>query len=181
MYVFMTVVFLHVPFFMAGHSLRKSGAEDVAFWLQYWLIFGLIFVLENFFDGSNFWFYIPKLLFLGWCFHPKYRGAMTIYEAGAAILSFTVAHRSISSHSDMHTTNSAESSNPSTEMDLKVCSYCYSRTVVLVLVQYRPSFYPYLSLEGDCGWSIRPSSHGQRVDRFLLSAEGKGVSLITFA
>ncbi len=156
---------------MAGHSLWKRGAEDVAFWLQYWLIFGLSFILENFINGSNFWFYFPKLLLLAWCFNPKYRGAMTIYETGAAIVSSCVARLSISNHSEMHSSIAAETINPSNTMDLKVC-YCYSRTVVLLLVQYRPSFYPYLSLEGDCGWSIRTPSHGQRDDRFLLPAEG---------
>ncbi len=143
----------------------------MTFWLQYWLIFGLISTLENFISGSNFWFYLPKLLLLVWCFQPKYRGATIIYETGGAILSSCGSHLSISKHSEMHTPTAAETTSPSNTMDLKVCS-CYSSSVARLLAQYRPSFYPYLSLEGDCGWSIRTSSHGQRNDRFLLPAEG---------
>eukprot|EP01084_Bolivina_argentea_P135156 238220_1 len=114
------IVSVTATYYPIRESLWKRGAEDVAFWLQYWLIFGLSFILENFINGSNFWFYFPKLLLLAWCFNPKYRGAMTIYETGAAIVSSCVARLSISNHSEMHSSIAAETINPSNTMDLKV-------------------------------------------------------------
>ena len=71
----------------AVHSIRaiesEDGGDDDKKWLTYWMVYGLLNVLETFF-GFIFYF-IPywdwvRLGFFVWLLLPNFNGAMVLYE-----------------------------------------------------------------------------------------------------
>jgi len=53
-------------------------------WLMYWIVYGIFTCVEHYSDTALSWipFYNPfKLVFLLWCFLPRYNGATTIFQA----------------------------------------------------------------------------------------------------
>lgn len=84
------LVGLLFPVYLTYKCLTDSDKEDTEdnederkFWLVYWIIFGLVEVLESIFKAVLFklpLYNIIKLTFLIWLQHPSTRGAITIYE-----------------------------------------------------------------------------------------------------
>ncbi|KAJ1734581.1 ER membrane protein DP1/Yop1 [Coemansia biformis] len=66
-------------------AIESPGKEDDAQWLTYWVVFGLLNVVEYFTGFLLYWFpfyYLIKLGFLVWLMLPSTRGAERLYTAG---------------------------------------------------------------------------------------------------
>ncbi|KAJ2770702.1 ER membrane protein DP1/Yop1 [Coemansia nantahalensis] len=66
-------------------AVESPGKEDDAQWLTYWVVFGLLNVVEYFTGFILYWvpFYYPiKLGFLMWLMLPATRGAERLYTTG---------------------------------------------------------------------------------------------------
>lgn len=71
------------PSYMSFKAIRNNNEEGIVHWLMYWLIFGLLTLLDKCigFLFSLIPFYpIIKLLFIVWLFYPKTRGAHKLYK-----------------------------------------------------------------------------------------------------
>ena len=72
------------PAFMSFLALESNGSDDDKQWLTYWVIFGLFNIVDQW---SGFilhfipFYFVFKLCFLVYLFHPSTRGATTIYNA----------------------------------------------------------------------------------------------------
>ena len=72
------------PCFMSFLALETEGREDDKQWLTYWVVFGLFNIVDQF---AGFiltfipFYFLLKLCFLIWLFHPITTGATTIYDA----------------------------------------------------------------------------------------------------
>ena len=72
------------PAFMSFLALESDGADDDKQWLTYWVIFGLFNIVDQW---SGFilhfipFYFVFKLCFLVFLFHPSTKGATTIYNA----------------------------------------------------------------------------------------------------
>jgi hypothetical protein len=47
------------------------------------VVFGTLTLFESLIDGAFFWlpfFYVVKIAFLVWCFHPSTKGALVVYS-----------------------------------------------------------------------------------------------------
>jgi receptor expression-enhancing protein 5/6 len=69
------------PTYATIRALESKSREDDTEWLMYWVVFSMIFILENF-DWLVNWvpfFYPLKVTFLLWCMLPKYKGAEWVY------------------------------------------------------------------------------------------------------
>lgn len=69
------------PFYGTLVSIEsKKGRQN---WLKYWVLLGLVGVMENLIHIIVYWipFYYPlKAVFLVWAMHPKYEGASIVYD-----------------------------------------------------------------------------------------------------
>ncbi|KAJ1797467.1 ER membrane protein DP1/Yop1 [Coemansia sp. RSA 2399] len=66
-------------------AIESPGKEDDTQWLTYWVIFGLLNVVEYFTGFLLYWFpffYVAKLGLLVWLMLPATRGAEKLYHAG---------------------------------------------------------------------------------------------------
>lgn len=71
------------PAYMTFKTIEQDDEKEHVYWLTYWVVYGLFSVAEAISDVLLFWlpYYYPlKLGFLVWCFVPKYRGCVTVYE-----------------------------------------------------------------------------------------------------
>ncbi len=72
------------PAFMSFLALETEGTEDDKQWLTYWVCFGLFNIIDQW---SGFilhfipFYFVVKLCFLVYLFHPSTMGATTIYNA----------------------------------------------------------------------------------------------------
>jgi len=72
-----------VPIYDSFKALRQPGGADVPFWLTYWVVYGSLSLFESFIDEVFFWlpfYFLFKIGFLIWAFHPNSRGALVIYD-----------------------------------------------------------------------------------------------------
>ena len=88
------IVGVAYPAFMSFVALESEGTDDDKQWLTYWVVFGLF----NIFDQIagiilRFipFYYVLKLAFLVYCFHPSTTGSLHIYEG--LILPFVKEHK----------------------------------------------------------------------------------------
>ena len=71
------------PCFMSFLALESDGRDDDKQWLTYWVVFGLFNIVDQF---AGFiltfipFYFLLKLCFLIWLFHPITTGATTIYD-----------------------------------------------------------------------------------------------------
>jgi len=72
------------PAYLSAQAIKRENAQELVFWVGYWLVFGLMIVVEDFFD---YWFYhaswgpvyfFIKIFFLLWCFFPSTQGARMV-------------------------------------------------------------------------------------------------------
>jgi hypothetical protein len=72
------------PMYMSYKTIEKPTMELLKQWLMYWIVYGIFTMFEHYSDTALSWipFYHPlKLVFLLWCFLPRYNGATTIFQA----------------------------------------------------------------------------------------------------
>lgn len=80
---FLSNLFAFYPLYSSFKALRTSTKEDDQFWLTYWVVYGTLALAESLVDGVFGWmpfYYIGKIVFMGWCFHPQTKGALVIYH-----------------------------------------------------------------------------------------------------
>ena len=71
------------PVFMSFHALESDGKDDDKQWLTYWVVFGLFTIADQcagFILRFIPFYYVLKFACLIWLFHPKSRGATTVYN-----------------------------------------------------------------------------------------------------
>jgi receptor expression-enhancing protein 5/6 len=78
------IVGVAYPAFMSFVALESEGADDDKMWLTYWVVFGsfnifdqIVGVILRFIP----FYYVLKLAFLIYCFHPSTNGSLQIYDA----------------------------------------------------------------------------------------------------
>ena len=79
---FVSNLFAFYPVYNSFKALRSPSPSDDQFWLTYWVTFGTLSLFESLIDGVFAWlplYYIAKVVFLCWCFHPQTKGALVIY------------------------------------------------------------------------------------------------------
>ena len=80
---FLANAFAFYPLYSSFKALRSPQTSDDQFWLTYWTVFGTLALVESLVDTSFSWmpfYYIAKIVFMGWCFHPQTKGALLIYH-----------------------------------------------------------------------------------------------------
>lgn len=68
---------------MSFHALESDGKDDDKQWLTYWVVFGLFTIADQcagFILRFIPFYYVLKFACLIWLFHPKSRGATTVYN-----------------------------------------------------------------------------------------------------
>ena len=71
------------PVYASFKAIQSVEKDDDTQWLTYWVVYGFFSLVEAFADVLMAWipaYYLCKLIFLVWCFHPKTRGANTVYQ-----------------------------------------------------------------------------------------------------
>jgi len=71
------------PAYASFKAIESKGTEDDTLWLTYWVVYSFFNLLEFFSDWLLFWlpfYFLLKLVFLVYLFHPTYRGAVFIYS-----------------------------------------------------------------------------------------------------
>lgn len=78
------VIGVAYPAFMSFVALESEGTDDDQMWLTYWVCFGCFSILDQF-AGILLrlipFYYVLKVAFLVWLFHPSSQGALTIYKS----------------------------------------------------------------------------------------------------
>ena len=80
---FLANAFAFYPLYSSFKALRTPQASDDQFWLTYWVVYGTLALAESLVDASFSWmpfYYLAKIAFMGWCFHPQTKGALLIYH-----------------------------------------------------------------------------------------------------
>jgi len=80
---FISNLFAFYPLYSSFKALRSPLPEDDQFWLTYWVVFATLALFESLIDGVFFWlpfYYVIKVIFLIWCFHPDSKGALIVYK-----------------------------------------------------------------------------------------------------
>ena len=71
------------PVFMSFIALESDGGEDDKQWLTYWVVFGILNIIDNFagfiLSFIPFYFFL-KLCFLIFLMHPSTKGATMVYN-----------------------------------------------------------------------------------------------------
>ena len=77
------VIGVAYPAFMSFVALESEGQDDDKQWLTYWVVFGC-FTIADQFAGIILslipFYYVLKVAFLIWMFHPSSLGSMTVYN-----------------------------------------------------------------------------------------------------
>jgi receptor expression-enhancing protein 5/6 len=71
------------PAYISLHNIEYNKSPDNEQWYTYWIIFGMLSILDTFSGFILRWFhlyYISKLLFFVFLMHPQYQGAKYIYN-----------------------------------------------------------------------------------------------------
>ena len=77
------VVGIFYPAFMSFVALESEGKDDDKLWLTYWTVFGVFHIVDQF---AGFilafvpFYYVLKIGFLIWMFHPATQGAIVMYD-----------------------------------------------------------------------------------------------------
>ena len=78
-----TLIGVAYPAFMSFVALESEGEDDDKQWLTYWVVFGTFSIIDQF-TGIILslipFYYVLKVAFLIWMFHPTSQGATTIYD-----------------------------------------------------------------------------------------------------
>ena len=78
------VIGVAYPAFMSFVALESEGEDDDKLWLTYWVVFGA-FTIADQFAGIILslipFYYVLKVAFLIWMFHPSFQGALTVYDS----------------------------------------------------------------------------------------------------
>jgi len=80
---FLANAFAFYPLYSSFKALRTPQTSDDQFWLTYWVVYGTLALLESLIDPAFSWlpfYYVAKIVFMGWCFHPQTKGALLIYQ-----------------------------------------------------------------------------------------------------
>jgi len=80
---FISNLFGFYPLYNSFKALRSPSPNDDEFWLTYWVVFSTLALFESLIDGVFFWlpfYYVIKVIFLVWCFHPATKGALVVYQ-----------------------------------------------------------------------------------------------------
>lgn len=92
--LFCSLVGFLYPCYMSFKALESRTKDDDTQWLTYWVVFGLLSVMEHFSGFLLYWvpfYFILKLVFVIWCMWPgAQNGSMFIY--GHAIRPFFLKH-----------------------------------------------------------------------------------------
>ena len=78
------IVGVAYPVFMSFKALDSEGIDDDQMWLTYWIVFGGFNILDQiagFILGLIPFYYVLKLGFLIWCFHPATTGSLVLYKS----------------------------------------------------------------------------------------------------
>lgn len=71
------------PFYATILAIEAQKKEENVFWLSYWVVYGFVYILEEFIDYLHYWlpFYYPlKVIFFLWLYLPQYSGANQTYK-----------------------------------------------------------------------------------------------------
>lgn len=71
------------PVYWSFKALKTSEKDDDVQWLTYWVVYGFLSTVESVIDRAFFWlplYFLAKIVFLIWCFHPATRGALVVYQ-----------------------------------------------------------------------------------------------------
>ena len=78
-----TLIGVCYPALQSFLALESKGSEDDKQWLTYWVCYGVFSIIDQFagiiLSFIPFYFCL-KLVFLVYLFHPRTRGAKTVYE-----------------------------------------------------------------------------------------------------
>jgi len=80
---FLSNAFAFYPLYSSFKALRTPQKDDDQFWLTYWVVYGSLALAESLVDTAFSWmpfYYLAKIAFMGWCFHPQTKGALVIYQ-----------------------------------------------------------------------------------------------------
>jgi len=114
---FISNLFGFYPLYASFRSLRNPQPTDDQFWLTYWIVFAALSLFESLFDGAASWlpiYYIIKIVFLVWCFHPASKGAFVLYQR---LLGPLLVGTGASSSTTTTTTTTTSSSNNNTQVE----------------------------------------------------------------
>jgi len=84
------------PVYQSFKAIRSPVQQDDAHWLTYWVVYSTFSLFESSLELVFFWvpfYYLAKIAFLVWCFHPSSRGALLIYNRFLAPLFATLQHQ----------------------------------------------------------------------------------------
>jgi len=71
------------PLYQSFKALRTPQVDDDKQWLTYWIVYATLGLFESLIDSFFFWlpfYFIAKIVFLIWCFHPNSKGALVVYQ-----------------------------------------------------------------------------------------------------
>lgn len=71
------------PAYMSFKAIESSETVDDTQWLTYWVVFAKFSILESVAGFLVEWipfYYVIKILFFTWLFHPKFMGAAMVYK-----------------------------------------------------------------------------------------------------
>jgi len=71
------------PVYQSFKAIRSPVAQDEAHWLTYWVVYATFSLFESSIDLIFFWvpfYFLAKIVFLVWCFHPSTKGAQVVYD-----------------------------------------------------------------------------------------------------
>merc|ERR1712137_1486093 len=72
------------PLYASLKAIESEETEDDKQWLTYWIIFTLFKIIEtvaDFLISFIPFYFLIKVVFLIWCYHPSFNGATVIYDA----------------------------------------------------------------------------------------------------
>jgi receptor expression-enhancing protein 5/6 len=80
---FISNCFAFYPIYQSFKALKTPGRDDDAAALTYWIVYGSLSLVESAFDKVFFWlplYFLAKIAFLVWCYHPNTNGAKVVYK-----------------------------------------------------------------------------------------------------
>jgi len=70
------------PLYASCRALKSEGTKDDQLWLTYWIVYGFFGLVESLTDFFLYWipmYFLVKVAFLIYCFHPNTEGARHVY------------------------------------------------------------------------------------------------------
>ena len=71
------------PAYMSFKAIESTDLTDDTQWLTYWVVFALFSIVESVMDFLVMWipfYYLIKVSFFAWLYHPKFMGAGLVYK-----------------------------------------------------------------------------------------------------